>query len=213
MLLPVQTRYQKLGPKVAETLIKRRFEAWYVDDTAEALAKLHALVPKEHSVAWGGSLTIDGLGVQAALGEKGCTLIDRDKAPTPEARAEAQRQAFFADTFLGGINAITEGGELVNIDGMGNRVAAYIYGPKQVILIAGMNKVVKTLDDAMTRARTLAAPLNMQRFGEKDTPCAKNGACGNCTSPDSICSFITIMRLCRPAGRIKIILVGKDLGL
>jgi hypothetical protein len=82
-----------------------------------------------------------------------------------------------------------------------------------VVLLVGMNKVVKSLDDAMVRARTIAGPLNMQRFSERDTPCSKTGSCGNCTSADSICSYITIMRLCKPAGRIKVILVGKDLGL
>jgi L-lactate utilization protein LutB len=213
MLEPIQIRYNKLGPKVAENLAKRGFDSWYFEKTEDALAKLYALVPAGHSVAWGGSLTIDGLGVQAELGKRGCTLIDRDKAPTPEKRAEAQHQAFFADTFLGGANAISENGEIVNIDGMGNRAAAYIYGPKQVVLLVGMNKVVKSLDDAMTRARTIAGPLNMQRFGDKNTPCSKTGACGNCAGEDCICSYITIMRLSKPAGRIKVILVGKDLGL
>jgi L-lactate utilization protein LutB len=215
MLTPIQTRYQKLGPKVAENLKKRHFEAWYVDNTAQALEKLCALVPAGHTVSWGGSLTADNAGAQAALGNKGCTLIDRDKAASPEERIELMRKALLADTFLGSANAIAESGEIVNVDGFGNRVAAYIFGPKQVVLLAGMNKVAKTLDDAMTRARTIAAPLNMQRFAtrETDTPCAKTGSCGNCTSPDSICSYITIMRLCKPAGRIKVILVGEDLGL
>jgi hypothetical protein len=216
MLIPIQTRNNKLGPKLAENLKKRYFEAWYFEDTKDALGKLCELVPVDHSVSWGGSLsieTIGGEGVQAALAKKGCKLIDRDKAATPEKRAELQRQALLADTFLGSVNAISESGEIVNIDGFGNRVAAYIYGPKQVVLLVGMNKVAKTLDDAMVRARTVAAPLNVQRFGDRDTPCFKTGACGNCTSPDSICSYITIMRLCKPAGRIKVILTGKDLGL
>jgi hypothetical protein len=213
MLAPIQARYNKFGPHLAENLKKRHFEAWYFENTAEALDKLYSLIPAEHSVSWGGSLSIDGEKIQAALGKKGCPLIDRDKAATPEERLELQRRGLLADTFLGSANAISESGEIVNIDGFGNRVAAYIFGPKQVILLVGMNKVAKTLDDAITRARTVAAPLNMQRFGEKDTPCSKVGACGNCTSPDSICSYITIMRLCKPAKRIKVILVGKDLGL
>jgi L-lactate utilization protein LutB len=213
MLTPIQIRYNKLGPKLAENLKKRYFEAWYFEDTEDALEKLYALIPAEHTVSWGGSMSIDGEDVQAALEKKGCRLIDRDEAASPEERAELQRQALLADTFLGSANAISESGEIVNIDGMGNRVAAYIYGPKQVVLLVGMNKVAKTLDDAMVRARTVAAPLNVQRFGDRDTPCFKTGACGNCTSPDSICSYITIMRLCKPAGRIKVILTGKDLGL
>jgi hypothetical protein len=198
---------------VAENLKKRYFEAWYFVDTARALEKLFSLIPAEHTVSWGGSLTVDNAGVQAALGEKGCTLIDRDKAATPEERIELQRKALLSDTFLGSVNAVAESGEIVNVDGFGNRVAAYIFGPKQVVLLVGMNKIASTLDDAMVRARKTAAPLNMQRFGERDTPCSKTGSCGSCSSPDSICSYITIMRLCKPAGRIKVILVGEDLGL
>jgi hypothetical protein len=213
MLTPVQTRYDKVGPRLADTLRKRHFEAWYFPETQDALDKLYSLIPADHTVSWGGSLSIDNESVQAALGKKGCTLIDRDKAPTPEERVEVQRKALLADTFLGSVNAVSESGEIVNIDGFGNRVAAYIFGPKQVVLLVGLNKVAKTLDDAMVRARTIAAPLNMQRFGDRNTPCSKTGSCGNCTSPDSICSYITIMRLCKPAGRIKVILVGKDLGL
>jgi hypothetical protein len=108
---------------------------------------------------------------------------------------------------------MSENGVLVNIDGNGNRVAAIAYGPRQVILVAGLNKVVKTPEDALARARNIAAPLNMQRFPGHKNPCALNGACGNCKSPDSICSHIVITRICKPAGRIKLVLVGKDLGL
>jgi L-lactate utilization protein LutB len=148
MLTPIQTRYNKLGPKLAERLKQRFFEAWYFENTGDALGKLYELVTADHSVSWGGSMTIDSEGVQTALAKKGCRLIDRDKAATPEERAELQRQALLADTFLGSVNAISESGEIVNIDGMGNRVAAYIYGPKQVVLLVGMNKVAKTLEDA-----------------------------------------------------------------
>jgi L-lactate utilization protein LutB len=122
------------------------------------------------------------------------------------------RQALLCDTFLSGSNALSEDGQLVNIDGFGNRVAAMTFGPRQVIVVAGMNKVVKTLDDAVTRARTIAAPLNAQRFPNLKTPCNETGACANCLSPDSVCSFIVTTRLCKPAGRIKVILIGKDFG-
>jgi L-lactate utilization protein LutB len=125
---------------------------------------------------------------------------------------ERMRQALLCDTFVAGTNALSEDGQLVNIDGNGNRVAAMIFGPKQVIIVAGMNKVTHTLEDAVVRARTVAAPANMQRFPGKKTPCSETGACGNCLSADSICTFIVTTRLCNPAGRIKIILIGKDLG-
>jgi hypothetical protein len=123
------------------------------------------------------------------------------------------RKILLCDTFLCSSNAISEDGQLVNIDGNGNRVAAMIFGPRQVILVAGMNKVAKTLEDAYTRARTVAAPLATQRFPQRKLPCLETGSCANCTAPDSACTFIVATRLCNPAGRIKVILVGKDLGL
>jgi hypothetical protein len=125
---------------------------------------------------------------------------------------ERMRQALLCDTYLTGTNAISEDGQLVNIDGNGNRVAAMCYGPKQVIVVAGMNKVRQTLDAAVIRARTIAAPANMQRF-EKKTPCHETGAFGDCLLEDSICATFVRIRFCKPKGRIKVILIGKDLGL
>jgi L-lactate utilization protein LutB len=139
-------------------------------------------------------------------------VIDRDKVASPQERTELMRKALLCDTFLASSNAVSEDGQLVNIDGFGNRVAAMCYGPKQVIVLAGMNKVAKTLVDAQVRARTIAAPCNIQRLAEAKTPCSETGACADCRSPESICSYIVTTRLCRPAGRIKVILIGKDLG-
>ena len=116
-----------------------------------------------------------------------------------------------ADVFITGANALSLDGQMVNIDGNGNRVAAIIYGPKSVIVIAGMNKVTETLDDAIRRARTVAAPANAQRFAG-ETPCRNTGVCGDCKSTDCICNQIVITRHCRPAGRIKFIIVGEDIG-
>ncbi|MDR0540381.1 MAG: lactate utilization protein, partial [Spirochaetaceae bacterium] len=152
-------------------------------------------------------------GLERMVKEKGYAVIDRDSASSPEERAKLQHEALSCGTFLTGANAISEDGQLVNIDGMGNRIAAMIYGPRQVIVIAGMNKVVKTADDAIQRARTVAAPLNAQRFDTLKTPCAKTGSCADCKSPDSICTYIVTTRLSKPAGRIKVLLIGEDLGL
>ena len=113
--------------------------------------------------------------------------------------------------FVTGANALSLDGQMVNIDGMGNRVAAIIYGPKSVVVIAGMNKVEDTLEKAVTRARTVAAPMNQQRF-QGDTPCTKTGVCGDCKSESCICNQIVINRHCRPANRIRFILVGEELG-
>ena len=116
-----------------------------------------------------------------------------------------------ADVFLTGANAISLDGQMVNVDGSGNRVAAIIYGPKTVLVVAGMNKVVETLEDAVTRARTIAAPMNQQRF-MLNTPCTKTGTCADCKSEECICNQIVITRHCRPGGRIKFVLVGEELG-
>jgi hypothetical protein len=213
MSTPVELRNQKLGPKVVAALKKRFFDAWYFDEPAAAADMVISLIPKDHLVSWGGSVTVADLGIQERLAKEGYKLLDRDKAAGPEERIEIMRQALLCDTFLTSSNAISEDGQLVNIDGNGNRVAAMIFGPRQVIVVAGMNKVAKTLDDALARARTIAAPLNVQRFPSLKTPCNETGSCANCVSPQTVCNFFVTTRLCKPAGRIKVILVGKDLGL
>ena len=121
-------------------------------------------------------------------------------------------QALSCGTFLMSSNAISKDGQLVNIDGIGNRVAALCFGPKQVIVVAGMNKVAGDLNSAMARARHIAAPANVQRFDVK-TPCAVTGQCGNCTSPDCCCAQIVTTRFSKIPGRIKVVLVGEELGL
>jgi hypothetical protein len=208
-----EQRYSKLGPQVVKALHSRSFDAFYFDETADAAEKIISLIPKDHLVSWGGSKTMLDLGIQERLEKEGYNLLDRDKAASPEERMERMKKALLCDTFLSGTNAISEDGMLVNIDGYGNRVAAMIFGPKQVIVAAGMNKIAKTYKDAVGRARTIAAPLNIQRFPSLETPCSETGSCADCLSPDTICSFLVTTRFCKPAGRIKVILIGKDLGL
>ena len=122
------------------------------------------------------------------------------------------KKALTCGTFLMSSNAISADGQLVNIDGTGNRVAALCFGPEQVIVGAGMNKVAGDLEGAMRRAREVAAPVNAQRFAGLKTPCSVTGLCADCTGPDSICCQIVTTRICRPAGRIKVVLVGEELG-
>jgi len=209
---PKLLRNKKLGARVVRALKERFFDAWYFDEASEALAKILSLIPAGHVVSWGGSLTLGELGVTERVVQEGYRVIDRDKAADRQERFELMRQALLCDTYLTGCNAISEDGQLVNIDGFGNRVAAMIFGPRQVIVVAGMNKVAKTLDDALSRARNIAAPLNTQRFPDNKAPCNETGSCADCKSPDSICSFFVTTRMCKPAGRIKVILVGQDLG-
>lgn len=202
--------YDKKGPKVAENFNKRGFEAYYCPTKDEALQKAISLIPEEHVVSWGGSVSINDIGLRPYVLEHR-QVIDRDTAKTPEERQKLLRQALLCDTFIMGTNAATEDGQLYNIDGTGNRVAALIFGPKQVLVIVGMNKVEPTLEAAITRARSVASPMNMQRFSKK-TPCALTGMCADCLSPDSICNQMVRTRRCAPAGRIKVILVGENLG-
>ena len=211
MLTQRKMQYDKAGAKVAEALNKRYFEAYYCPDRAEALEKILELIPQDHVVSWGGAATVDELGVKEALRQRGQAVIDRDTAKDAQERQQMLKQALTCDTFLMGSNAISADGQLVNIDGTGNRVAALCFGPTQVVVVAGMNKVAGDLDGAMRRAREVAAPMNAQRFPLK-TPCVANGLCGDCKGPDSICAQIVTTRLCKPAGRIKVVLVGEDLG-
>lgn len=212
MLEPLKIRNDKAGPKVCEALNKRHFEAYYVSTKEDAVKKILSLIPQNHTIAWGGSITMEQLSLKSVLKENNYTLIDRDNAKTPEEREELMHQALSCGTFIMSSNAITEDGQLFNIDGKGNRVAALCYGPKNVLIIAGMNKVVQDIDAAYSRVRGYAAPVNGQRF-ELKTPCKINGQCGDCISPDCICQQMVTTRMCKPEGRIKVVLVGEDLGI
>ena len=203
--------YEKRAQVLIKNLQSRHFEAYYCPDKASALAKALELIPEGSSVGWGGALSAQQIGLIEAVKAGHYAAIDRDAATTPEERTRALKRCLAADVFLCGANALSLDGQMVSIDGTGNRVAAIVYGPESVLVVAGMNKVCDTLEEAMTRARTVAAPMNKQRFPFK-TPCEVTGACADCKSEDCICNQILITRNCRPAGRIKFILVGEELG-
>ena len=213
-MTPIETRNAKFGPIAAKNLTNRGFEACYVATKEEALVQALAWIPEGAVIAWGGSVTMQQIGLMDEVKSGKYNVIDRDKAANPAEKVELMRQSLLCDVYLTGSNAISQDGQLVNIDGNGNRTAAINYGPKNVIVVAGMNKVMDTLEDALTRARTVAAPINMQRFVNENskTVCSKTGMCGNCNAPDCICNQIVVTRRCRPAGRIKVILVGEELG-
>ena len=213
MACPTAMRNELLGNTVAKNLEKRGFEAVYVATAAEAKEKALSYIRKDDVISWGGCRSAEDCGLIDELrGGAYPNIIDRDTAKTPEEKTELSRKAFFADVYIGGANAISEDGQIVNIDGNGNRVAAMTWGPTNVVVIASVDKIAKTVEDAVARARMVAAPINMQRFG-KDTPCTKTGTCMNCMSPDSICNVFQIIRRCNSRqGRIKVILVGEKLG-
>lgn len=205
---PRASYYEKRAQVVIKNLRSRHFEAYYCENKEQTLAKALELIPKGASVGWGGALSAQQIGLLDAMHSLEYRCIDRDQAAD---REQAMRECLLTDVFITGANAISLDGQMVNIDGMGNRVAAIVYGPKSVIVIAGMNKVVDTLDDAICRARTVAAPINKQRFPGQ-TPCLMTGSCADCKSENSICNQILVTRNCRPAGRIRFILVGEELG-
>ena len=208
---PKQKYYEKRAQVLLKNLTSRGFEAYYCADKDQARAKALELIPKGASVGWGGCASAEQIGLVDAVRKGNYTALDRDTAATPQERVKIMKQCLGADVFLTGANALSLDGQMVNIDGNGNRVAAIVYGPDSVLVIAGMNKVCDTLDAAVTRARTIAAPMNKQRFDSK-TPCEVTGACADCKSDSCICNQILITRNCRPAGRIKVILVGEELG-
>ena len=206
-----EMRNEALGNRVAEALKARNMDAWYVETREEAVAKALELIPEGSTISMGGSASVRESGLTEALDCGNYVFYDRDKAATQEEKQEIAFKAFTCDWYLGSVNGMSEDGVFVNIDGNANRVAAYAFGPKNVLLIVGMNKVVKTEEDAMHRARNEAAPINTQRFGIQ-TPCVKNGSCFDCKSPDCICCQIMVTRFSRIPKRFKIILVGENLG-
>lgn len=211
MPTPTELYYQKRGEILVNHLKNRHFDAWYCATKEEALAKALELIPEGSTVGWGGTASAQQIGLTDALNRGNYHTIDRDRLATREEKEQAAKDCLFADYFLTGANALSMDGEMVNIDGNGNRVAAIIYGPKNVLVIAGMNKVMDDLDAAVHRARTVAAPINKQRF-DSNTPCGVTGVCADCKSESCICNHIVVTRHCRPVGRIKFILVGENLG-
>jgi len=208
---PVKQSNANAASTILNNLKKRNIEGYFCETSKEAVEKALSLMPEGSSISWGGSVSLTECGLMDALKEKNYTLIDRSTAKTPQEQREIYAKTVMADYYLMSTNAITMEGELVNIDGFANRVACLCSGPQNVIIIAGMNKVVKNIESGLDRIKTKAAPANTTRLN-KNTPCAKTGVCGDCYSPDCICSQIVITRRSGILGRIKIILVNENLG-
>ena len=209
----ITKRNQLRAQQLIQALKQRNMDASYAATRKEALEQALAWIPQGSRIGWGGSVSIDAIGLKDAVRQGDYQVIDRDTAATPEEK-DAMMHEILADCdyFLTSTNALSQDGVLVNIDGTGNRVAALCFGPEQVIVVAGINKVAGDLEGAMRRAREVAAPVNAQRFAGLKTPCSVTGLCADCTGPDSICCQIVTTRICRPAGRIKVVLVGEELG-
>ena len=211
-MTPLETRNRLLGEKLIKNLQRRNIEAFYCPTAHEAVAKVQELIADCSSVTWGGSMTVRDMGWPQALKDRGTlNVLDRDVIEDPEQKQQMYLRAFTADVYLSSANAMSEDGVIVNIDGNGNRVAAITWGPKKVIFIIGLNKVTQTIETAIARARSVASPINAQRFDIK-TPCQVDGVCHNCNSPESICSYIHLLRNSRTQGRHVVVLVGENLG-
>ena len=204
-------RNRKLGEKIIAGLNSRNMAGYYAESKEEALAKALELIPEGSSIAWGGTMSVGEIGLKDAVCQGNYHTYNRDAAATPEEKRKIELITYDCDFFLTSANAITEDGVIVNIDGYANRVSAIAAGPRNVLMIVGMNKVVKDVENAVSRARNEAAPINAQRFN-LNTPCAKTGACFDCKSPDTICCQFLITRFSKAPQRIKVILVHDELG-
>ena len=211
-MTPIEKRNQLLAEKMIKNLRRRNMEAFYCPTAQDAVAQVQALIADGSSVTWGGSMTIRDMGLPQALRERGTLeVLDRDLVEDAQEKQQMYLKAFSADVYLSSANAISEDGVIVNIDGNGNRVAAITWGPRMVIFVIGLNKVATTVQDAISRARSTASPINAQRF-DISTPCHNDGVCHNCNSPESICSYIHLLRNSRNGNRHKVVLVGENLG-
>lgn len=203
--------YEQMASCVIEELKKRNMEGFYCEDSKAAADLVCSLVEQGASVSWGGSSTIKSLGVLERLKETSCQMIEYPEQEKKEIGSPIFQQVAGADYFLMSTNAITRKGELVNIDGASNRLSSLLHGPKHVIIVAGINKLVKTVEDGVNRIQTSVCPVIAEKSG-RQTPCGIKGVCTDCKSPDCMCCNIVISRRSRYNGRVKVILVGENLG-
>lgn len=206
-----QEAFSKAVPGIIKNLERRGMEGYFFENSAHMVQAVLAMMPKDSVVSWGGSMSLTESGMMDALRQGDYTLIDRMTAANDQERREIFAKTVMSNYYFCSTNAITLDGELVNIDGNGNRVACLIHGPEHVMLIVGMNKVVRDLDSAVKRIRTNACPPNAVRLNMQ-TPCALTGRCADCLSPGCFCNQIVVTRNSRHPGRIKVFLVAEDLG-
>ena len=216
MSSPIDTYWKIRLEALKKALEANNFDAYVCEDTAEAKKLvietiLSALKPA--SISWGGSMTFSATGLYDALKARpDIEVLDTfDKTIPAEEMLERRRRSLLVDLFFSGTNAVTETGQLVNLDMIGNRIGGITFGPKHVVVLVGRNKIVSDLEEAFYRIKNYAAPVNAMRL-EKNTPCRKTSICDECKSPDRICNTWTITEKSFPRGRIKVVLINEDLG-
>ena len=202
---------------IKAALESNNFEVYLADNKEDAhKIVLEEIIPQLNpkTLSWGGSMTVIASGLYHHLKENSdLEVIDTVDSKIPnEEKIERRRQSLLVDLFITGTNAVTEAGQLVNLDMIGNRVGALTFGPKWVIILVGRNKITADLDEAMFRVKNYAAPANSMRL-DKKTPCVKTSYCEECKSPDRICNTWAITEKCFPKGRVKVVLINEDLGL
>lgn len=205
-------RFETLGREACEALKRNGFDAYYVSSGAEAVDHIAALVKPGMKVGVGGSITLKHLGVPERLASLGASMLDHN-APGLDTRQkmEIMRAQLTCDLFISGSNAITLDGDIVNVDGNGNRVAALTFGPKKVVVVVGANKITRDIDEALARIETVAGPMNNKRF-EKPNPCLKTGTCEDCRSESRICRVYQILRRKPFLADFTVYIVGEALG-
>ena len=208
---PRKEAFATTSKTIIKNLERAGMEGYFCATSADARELVKSLVPEGSSIAWGGTETFKETGVKEMLEAGAYTMLDRAKAATPEEQRAVYLQHFDSDFFFMSANALTLKGELVNIDGNSNRVACLSFGPKHVIVLVGMNKIVKDTEEGLKRVRTMACPPNAARL-HTGTPCETVGICGMCHEPGCMCCNTVITRHSRHAGRIKVILIAEDLG-
>jgi len=214
---PVENYWQKRLSEVKKALEDNNFEVFVADNVADASKIVQEeILPKTgaKTVSWGGSMTFIATGLYNVIKDNpNMEILDTfNKSLSGEEKIELRRRSLLVDLFITGTNAITEMGQLVNLDMIGNRIGGITFGPKHVVILVGRNKIVSDLEDAMYRIMNYVAPANAMRLDMK-TPCVKTSRCEECKSPDRICNTWTITEKSFPKGRVKVVLINEDLGL
>ena len=214
-------RMEAMELKIRRTMTaleKNNMHAYYAPTSEEAVRVVESLLNEGDTISCGGSVTLDATGVKALMSSGKYNFMDRDAVPTAAEKEEIYRKTFSADAFVTSSNAITEKGELYNIDGHGNRVAAMMFGPKKVIVVAGYNKIVRDLDAAAAYVKSITTPANAMRLGLA-TPCTQGACpgtdgdmCSGCKAETRICSLYSIMAYQREKDRVHVVLVGEEVG-
>lgn len=210
-MTPVQSYNKLLAERTIEGLEKRNMQGFYAETKEDAVKLALSLIPEKSVVSWGGSATLSETGLLNELKNGNYKCLDRDDVETREEKEEIAHKALNADYYLMSTNAMTIDGQLINIDGNGNRAAALIYGPKNVVILAGINKICDTYEAALDRARNKASIPNAIRF-DCNTPCQKTGKCMDCLSTETVCCQFVHTRFSRVKNRIKVIIIGENLG-